>query len=64
MQRSSHPVAAGGIVGPPSLVGAQRPARREWPGCSTVASLGWSRRKSAACAGFPVEKVAPPRVGK
>jgi hypothetical protein len=63
VQRSSRPVAAVGIVGPPSLVGARRPARREWPGCPAAASLGWSRRKSAACAGFPVEKVAPPRVG-
>jgi hypothetical protein len=63
VQRSSRPVVVVRIVGPPSLVGARRPARREWPGCPVATSLGWSRRKSAACARFLVEKVAPPRVG-
>jgi hypothetical protein len=52
VQRSSRRVAAVGIVDPPRLVGARRPARREWPGCPAAASLGWSRRKSAACAGW------------
>jgi hypothetical protein len=26
--------------------------------------MGWSRRKSVVCVGFPIEEVSPPRVGK
>jgi hypothetical protein len=52
VQRSSRPVAAVGIVDPPRLVGDRIPARGEWSGCPAAASLGWSRRKSVACAGW------------